>query len=533
MFIALICILQANSNWKCPSMKIPGLRTINSVTRKTMKIYHVIEEGYIERYKGVDSLYIVDQNWDDFGYKTRFRLYYVNSKGVRNEIGPVKLTYKGYRADSAMAEYYYRKPADKLVYGELTIYEEYCSLGESLEYYEKMIQYFSENNQYIEILNQLRDVVINTELYTEIKDDKSFNKSLLRESSSNKALAEAKGILFPQLERKTKKGLRFTYSFLAPYVDLDSEPVKIEFDFSENALPYRINVLIGKNGTGKTQLLNALADSLSGVSGEDKNEKCGFVEKRPTIDRVISIAYSAFDDGFKNRESSRDASSVSYVYCGIHSDHGLLSIEELNRNFEDSRQRIINRGRQDKWEEIMKELMEREFEGIIPEIFKKGINSVFMSSGQRILMSTMTETISHIENGSILLIDELELHLHPNAMANTMRMIYKILDLFDSYAIIATHSPLIVQEIPRKYVHVLYRLDNNLFSSSPRMECFGRDISGITDEVFDVLSVESNYKTVLKELSMKYTFEEVLEMFNRKLPLNARMYLSNCYSNTL
>lgn len=494
-----------------------------------MKLYHVIEEGDIKGNKGTDSLYLVDQNWNDFGYKTRFRLYYVDEKREQNEIGPVKITYKGYRAGSAMAEHYYRRPAEKLIYGELQIHDTFCSLGESLEYYENLLQYFSDGDQYKDILNQLKDVAINAELYAEFKDDKSFNQSLLRESSSLKALTEARATLFPQMKTKTKREVRFTYSFVAPYIKQDSEPVEIIFDFSESALPYRINVIVGKNGTGKTQLLNALADSLSGVSGFDNDGKSGFVGRRPTFDRVISIAYSAFDDGFKNRKSSREASSVSYVYCGIHSEQGLISIEEINKNFEDARQRIIDRGRQKKWVEIMKELMEKEFEDIIPEIFNKGIGSVYMSSGQRILMSTMTEAISNIENGSILLIDELELHLHPNAMANTLRMIYKILDLFDSYAIIATHSPLIVQEIPKKYVHVLYRIDNTLLSAYPCIECFGRDVSGITDEIFDVLSVESNYKTVLKELSRQHSFEEVLEMFDRKLPLNARMYLSNCY----
>ena len=47
-----------------------------------------------------------------------------------------------------------------------------------------------------------------------------------------------------------------------------------------------------------------------------------------------------------------------------------------------------------------------------------------------------------------LLFDEPELHLHQNATANTMRMFYRLLEEFNSYAIIATHSPLIIQEIP-------------------------------------------------------------------------------------
>ena len=64
--------------------------------------------------------------------------------------------------------------------------------------------------------------------------------------------------------------------------------------------------------------------------------------------------------------------------------------------------------------------------------------------GQYILLCTMTEVIATIEKESLLLFDEPELHLHPNAVANTLRMLYKLLEEYDSYAIFATHSPLIV-----------------------------------------------------------------------------------------
>lgn len=495
-----------------------------------VKLYHVADESLISQNK-TSSLFLIDDNWDDFGYKTRFKLYYVDQRGKSHEIGPLKITYKGYRADSAMAQYYYRKPADRLFYGESKLFAEFCSLGESLEYYENLWRNFPDEKEHNIILKMLRDAATDDAIYNEFRNDESFKRSLLRESSSYKALTEARMLRLPIGTNCDNKDLRFTYAFYAPYLNQYSKPIQIRFDFSKNELPYRIHVLVGKNGTGKTQLLNAMAESLSGITGSDVYDNCGFIGERPVVDRVISMSYSAFDDGFKNRESSREASTVSYVYCGIHSNQGLLSMEELNKNFEKARERIITKRRQKDWESIMKELMEKEFESIIPNVFENGIDGVFMSSGQRILMSTVTEVVSNIENGSILLIDELELHLHPNAMSNAMRMLYKLLELFDSYAIIATHSPLIVQEIPKKYVHVLYRLDNNLVTSNPLMECFGRDVTGITDEVFDVLSVESNYKTVLRELSKKYDYGTVLEFFDGVLPLSASIYLSNCYSD--
>lgn len=57
------------------------------------------------------------------------------------------------------------------------------------------------------------------------------------------------------------------------------------------------------------------------------------------------------------------------------------------------------------------------------------------SSGQQILICTITELIANIENESIILFDEPEIHLHPNAIANMVRMFYRLLDEFNSYAI--------------------------------------------------------------------------------------------------
>ena len=499
-----------------------------------MKLCHVRKLNSIKNIAKNRGLYLVDDEWEDFGYRTRFILYYLDTDGKESIIGSVKITYKGYRADSSMALLYYRKPAERLKYGEVTIGKDFCSLGESLEYYENLRHFFPLNGKeynYNSILSLLRDAATHESIYYEFQKEASFIQSLLRESSSYLALEAAKGILDQKpVEFDNKKnGIFFKYRFYAPYTDSESKPTDIEFDFSEKEYPYRIHLLVGKNGTGKTQLLNALADSLSGVSSTSSSEKNGFVGDRPAVDRVISMAYSAFDDGFRNRESSREASTISYIYCGIHSNQGLLDMKKVNDNFIKALKRIKDKKREDKWKEIMQELMEGEFSEILPEVFKKGIDSVALSSGQRILISTMTEAVSNIEEGSILLIDELELHLHPNAISNTMRMLYKLLDLFNSYAIIGTHSPLIVQEIPKEYVHVLRRINNILYASKPKKECFGDDVSSITDDIFDVLSVESNYKTVLSDLSKRYKYKDVIKLFGDYLPLNARIYLGTCY----
>lgn len=162
----------------------------------------------------------------------------------------------------------------------------------------------------------------------------------------------------------------------------------------------------------------------------------------------------------------------------------------------------------------MQELIEKEHIDLIERAANGEIDSIHWSSGQYILLCTMTEVIATIEKESLLLFDEPELHLHPNAVANTLRMLYRLLEEFDSYAIFATHSPLIVQEIPSRYVQILSRVDNVLMVRRPTLECFGENVTNITNDIFDVNGSESNYKTILKKLSTKMSFDDVVNAFD-------------------
>jgi predicted ATP-dependent endonuclease of OLD family len=142
----------------------------------------------------------------------------------------------------------------------------------------------------------------------------------------------------------------------------------------------------------------------------------------------------------------------------------------------------------------------------------------------------MTEVIAKIDKESIILFDEPEIHLHPNAIANVMRMFNSILEEFDSYAIIATHSPIILQELPSKNIIVLDRMDDQLFTRTPEIECFGENVSLITRDIFDVTSKESFYQSFFTRLKEKgKTKEEIEELFDDNLSLNATVFLESLY----
>lgn len=270
-----------------------------------------------------------------------------------------------------------------------------------------------------------------------------------------------------------------------------------------------------------------MANSLSGYT--DALEAGAFVDRRPPVDKVMSISYSAFDCFRKPPEGTDSRSVFSYVYCGIQSEQGTLSLPQLKENLKRAFLTIKERGRQEIWNRVLSELMEAEHQRTLELISAERFNEVNLSSGQQILICTITELIANIENESIILFDEPEIHLHPNAIANMVRMFYRLLDEFNSYAIFSTHSPLILQEIPSKYIQILDRVDNSLNVRKPDIECFGNNISEIVFDVFDVTSVESNFKSHLRKLSQNKSYNDILELFDGNLSLNALIFLKSCY----
>lgn len=469
--------------------------------------------------KIIDKTYpcivLVTDDWDDwYKYETLFHARYETEERIVH-LGDVKImTTKG-----SVTKGHIEDEFD-------TLDSTFCSLGQTLDYY-KIVSELPIGDQQI-ILNGLRDAAVNDEIADKFIANDCFNESLLRFSEAEKAFKEGKEYFGGKV---TKKTLEFSFSY---HINGASLPHEVDLDFVENDIPFRINAFVGKNATGKTKILTAMASNLSGVRQNKRN----FTPERPSFSKVITISYSAFDELYKpfdddelgEDKKGEESLLFSYKYCGLRNKKGVLSMADLQKQFIQSFNEVAKRGRQTEWHQIMSNVFEEEHLQKIEELMTSGIHkNEDLSSGQNILLSIITDVIAHIEPDSILLFDEPEIHLHPNAIANFMRMFYEILEKFKSYAIISTHSPIILQEIPSRYVKVFTRISNTPLISMPELECFGESISAITNEIFEVSENESNYKSYLKRLSRFYTKEEIIEMFNDELSFNALTYLNAIY----
>jgi predicted ATP-binding protein involved in virulence len=111
-------------------------------------------------------------------------------------------------------------------------------------------------------------------------------------------------------------------------------------------------------------------------------------------------------------------------------------------------------------------------------------------------------------------------------------VINRILKKFDSYAIISTHSPQVVQEVPSKDIIVVERIENSPSVRGLDIESFGENLNTITERIFHTISHDEYYREFLTVLSKDKSYDELIGVFEKNsLPLsfNAKIYLQSLY----
>lgn len=483
-----------------------------------MKFYvHNLQGGYFRNKERLrppsDATYpcvvLMNDDWDDFGIKTTFIFrYYASTNDVRIEEEQVKILRKG----SALTEV----PSSFESLGS-----EYCSLGQTRKYYDDLLALGPDI--YTQVLIGINDVIFNR-LGEEFSSEKAFEVSLLRFSEAEKLFREA-DLIFPWLAKGQSK--LFWFRFTTQLTGAEA-PHVVDFDFTENRTGlYRITALIGKNGTGKTQVLANFANAMSGI--RKKREIGRFIPHRPSFDRVIAVSYSVFDRFVRPQEREK---IFSYKYCGIRKGDDILTQEQIRSKLEAALMEVSAAGRLETLRELLSTLLSEEVrvdELIAPEgkLHVKAFEK--LSSGQNILVLVMAEIVAYITRESIILYDEPELHLHPDALAALARALHKLLDEFDSYSVIATHSPILLQETPARNVRVFRRQGNYPSVSRLGIESFGENLTVITDEVFETTVARNNYREHLKKLRLDlgYNESQIVELFDHGLSFNARAFLSS------
>lgn len=475
------------------------------------------------------SFVLVVDHWDDYGVESRFELYYCESKENHMHIGPLKiinfqreytdLVHQKYRVRDLMEDSFFSLDENN-----------FCSIGQTQGYYDNIKRNFPK--KYLSILWALKDCAIFS--FIEDNFDKHpFFYSLIRDNSVERILREEKYLME---NRKISSCYRFSYEFSPKYAE---NPIHIEFSFDiESAFQQRVFGIIGENGVGKTQLITSLPIDMA------KGREALFAPQVPLYSKIIAVSTSLYDsfDVPKNRLG------FNYVYCGMaYGKKGkktILSPNELKLKLLETAKTINGRDRAESLKNILSPLYSTD---VISALFtnqdkKLKINQArlveiveYISSGESSLLFIFCNIVANIRYDSLILFDEPETHLHPNAITSLMSSIYQLLDEYQSFAIIATHSPLIIREMRSTGVRIMDRINNLPVIRSINMESLGANVSALVEEIFENKDIPKYFKTKIDELiDLGLPYKDLiaaLQSKNVELGFGLKMYIQQRYKS--
>lgn len=471
--------------------------------------------------------YLINDNWDDFTFKTSFYAVIYDQDGVRHDLGGLRILNRAFKGGRVPLPDYFEELNDQ-----------WCSLGAERDYYLNLADVGEPTASVY--LKAIRDCVFDRTIFDAFKDEEGMQASLLRTVSRRDVLES-----FPKILRGDSQLTPYEFAFKFSTGSSDKIE-KCEFAIKPDSRPpTNVHVLIGRNGVGKTRVLAGMADALTenkltsiGVSGQFE-----FTDKSNEFLNIIVVSYSAFDrfDPI-TADRRRSDSSIPYHYIGIkkHIDVtrtdgvieeqiALKTADDFNQEFSaifqtltDSNSPRYNEQRYRRWTKALDVL--RSDPGLAdfteePSDGKRALVEIFpdLSSGHKIVLLTIARLVENVSDRSLVIIDEPETHLHPPLLGSLIRAISELLISQNGVAIIATHSPVVLQEIPARCVSVISTTGDRIRIRRPKTETFGENVGMLTRKIFGLEVTQSGFYRMLKEAAQARDFDEVIKDFGEEI----------------
>lgn len=487
-----------------------------------------------------NHVFLTWDNWNDYSYYTLFGIFYIDSQGEKIELGAVKIGYIGQdTSDRGL------KIGDKFT----RLKRNFFSLGQSLEYYEMLNSLGQEIRD--EILLGLKDIAKDIKIYEKAVQEEVTKVSLFRTISPGTVTGQ-----FRRLSNGGARSTNYSFKFITPSTKIIPR-VALRFDvIPESFPPSNIHVIIGRNGVGKTYLINRMIDSLI---TNNYNRSIGVFKfyqseyENSTFANLISVTFSAFDETEPKPEIKDKTASINYSYIGLkriqsdrENNEAPKSTAMLNTEFFKALGSCMVSSKSKLWKDALTTLetdpnfQESEAKTLIDiendeerrslsnEIFKK------LSSGHKIILLTITRLIATLQEGSLVLIDEPEAHLHPPLLSAFIRSLSNLLSHTNGVAIIATHSPVILQEVPKNCVWKLGRTGSQAKAERLTIESFGENVGTLTQEIFGLEVTNSGFYKILEEAVTELgSYERVLAKFDNQLGMEAKAIIRSLCLNSM
>ncbi len=470
-------------------------------------------------------------NWDDWGkYRTMFFLIVADENGKIHDIGSVKIGQVGLRPANTV-EPGQRAPQLPETFDALG--DKFFSLGQGEDYYSTLNQLSDNLRQ--QVFVGLRDCAFDLQIF-----DNNFNETVMGESLLRGVHPNNVRNRLHRLTRGDAQLTRFKFKYTLPHA-ANVPPAVMDFEVTpESEPPTNVHVLIGRNGVGKTQCMRQLAEALLGRKTQNGQS--------PDVVKLISdgfnswsfaglilISFSAFDS-FDLQPRSSDTMASEQVGLRHRNEvdgeeaGGIKSPTDLAIDFRKSLERCRQGLKADRWRTAIHTLetddlfAEANVTALLDmpddEDWNERVEDLFrrLSSGHAIILLTVTRLVELVDEKTLVLLDEPEGHLHPPLLAAFIRCLSDLLVKRNGVAIIATHSPVVLQEVPKSCAWKLRRSRSVSVVERPTVETFGENIGILTREVFGLEVTRSGFHQLLrKAVDSGLDYDDVTNKFNEQL----------------
>ena len=493
-----------------------------------MDFYYLTGGTHISNVR--NCVILIKDNWDDwFQFETKSYVQYIDANGETKDIGSVKIGQFGMSEGQRTAQ---------IPHHFKQLPQNCFSLGQSDYYYATISELGDDLRK--EILRGLNDIAFDLDLFKRVRGLSVTRTSLMREVSAY--------TITQQYHRIANGKARLTnYDIEYTYPTKSDTTTTLTFKVvPESSPPTNIHVIIGRNNVGKTYFIKNFIKAVYrpedreevGTLRSSNNETGRLVSSRQqAFANILCVSFSPFDDYSDIREMTAKRKVMPFTYIGLTSDniHETLKndfVKSLN-NCQKSERKLalldqaLNILETDPIFEKsnLKALLSASNEDVkdiadAENTFKR------LSSGHQVIMLALIQLIDRITERSLVILDEPENHLHPPLLAAFIRALSELLIDRNGVALIATHSPVILQEVPKSCVWKINRNGSEVRADRLEIESFGATIGALTREVFGLEVRQSGFhKMLIDEVKKGQDYESILEIFNNELGDEAKMLL--------
>ncbi len=507
-------------------------------------MFTVIRPGQSVPNSGRSHAYLVCDNWDDwFSYRTMFTLFVFDGAGVRHRPGSVKIGEVGLIGGAGGPDIPKgtRFPTLEDRFSQLDP-SVHFSLGQDEDYYETLtgLSY----GLGVTVLEALCDCAYDLDIFRRHMAQEVMSVSLLRSVHESSVLNR-----LHRLAHGNPILTKFEFEFRFPSAPLGENeiprvPPIMNFNVIPNSEPpTNLHVLVGRNGVGKTRCIQSIINTI--LERDSDTAPCGQLtrlgENRDewAFSRLVSVSFSAFDS-FELPPIGQQRTAATFVGLRTQRPSDGKMLDELKTpdalaaDFVESLTVCRNGPRRDRWLRAIQTLStdplfgETGVETLVDHDFdwQDRARRFFklLSSGHAIVLLTTTRLVELVDEQTLVVLDEPEGHLHPPLLSAFIRTIADLLVARNGFALISTHSPVVLQEVPRSCVWILRRTRTLAAVERPSIETFGESAGVLTREVFGLEVSNSGFHHLVAAVSNKpgTSYEAVERHFDGQLGAEAQ-----------